>query len=225
MLRAALLGLAAGVFWVPHAGAVTVKSTIEISGYGYDLDRGAMDGTIQSPRGACLANRKVRMSTRNGESLLLSIDRSSNNGFWGGTGTVDSPTDFVAKLLPKPLGKDRRCGGDADVSTLTRQRTGGAPQATTFPTQVAIRGAGIGDSISVNGVVIARRACRENRTVRIIALTDGDNPLIDVDRASDNGYFGGGGPAPGADGVRAVAPAVNLAPGRRCAAGSDEAPH
>ena len=204
------------------AAAATVPSTVEIEGYGYDLNRGAMHGVVESPRAACLKNRVVRMSTEtDGERRPLSVDRSSDNGFWGGEGTIEpgDPVIFRAKLLPKRLGPNRRCAGD------THERVAGGPMRarTTYPTSIGIDGASIGNSVSADGRVSAREACRKNRRVRIIALTPGGDFLVDADRASDNGFFGGGGESPEhADGVRASAPVKRLGAGKRCAAASDE---
>jgi hypothetical protein len=149
----------ASAFWASAAGAATVPSQVEIKGYGFDLDVGSMHGEITSPRAACLKNRVVRMSTATkGERRPLTVDRSSDNGFWGGDGMIEpgNTVTFRAKLLPKRLGAHRRCAGD------THERVAGGPMRarTTYPTSIFIGGTSIGNSVAVDGRVTARAACR-----------------------------------------------------------------
>lgn len=212
-------GLAAWAAWSSTAAAATVPSAVEIRGFGYDLNSGAMNGIVESPRAACLRNRTVRMWTvTDGVRRALSVDRSSDNGFWGGSGTVDpsEPPTFHARMKPKRLGPTRRCAGDSDVRTPGGGK--GAFRRVIYPTGIGIGGAAIGETVLIDGKVTAREACRKNRRVRIVAVTPGGNFRVDVDRASDNGFFGGGGQPPEpATGARVIAPEKRLGPGKRCA--------
>jgi hypothetical protein len=221
MRRRAALAVASTigfVAWVSPAAAVTVPSDVEIRGFGFDLTNGVMQGRVESPRDACLRNRIVRMSTvTDGEPLPLDRDRSSDNGYWGGEGPV-VPGDeirFRVRMKPKRLGPHRRCAGDADVRI---PGPGRLAARVTYPTSLFLGGASLGVSVHVEGRVVAREACRRNRRVRITALTPAGDFFMGTDRASDNGYFGGGGTPPeAANGLTVVAPTKRLGPGRRCA--------
>jgi hypothetical protein len=58
---------------------------------------------------------------------------------------------------------------------------------------------GIGTGVFAEGQVISPKpACAAARRVLIIAITPSGNRVVDTDRTSDNGFYGGGGRAPGA---------------------------
>jgi hypothetical protein len=194
---------------------------VDLTGYGYDLDVRTANGVIESPRAACILNRKTSLLSRAGSGYEpFARDVSSDNGFFGGDGTQADgpPTKFKAVVRRKRLGPSRTCSRASDVVTVPTGPGGRA--RTTFPTTVGIFGAAIGDTDFAVGRVTARGACRKNRRVEIVALRNEGDLTVDADRASDNGYFGGGGPAPSSEGVRARAPQKALGGGDRCAAAS-----
>ena len=220
----AAIATGAGLGWSASANAATIPTTVEIGGYGYDLDVRAMNGQVFSARRACVRNRTTDLLAKSGSRFRrFSQDVSSDNGFFGGDGTQSGgpPTKFKVVVRRKRLGRNRVCSGASDTAT-TPSGPGGLAR-TTFPTSIGLLTAGSGDSVSALGVITARKACRKDRRVAIIALRSEGNETIDVDHASDNGYFGGGGPAPDSEGVRVSAPAKPLGDGDQCAAASDEA--
>jgi hypothetical protein len=77
-------------------------------------------------------------------------------------------------------------------------------------TQVTVNFAGIGIGVFAEGQVISPRpVCEGGRKVLIIAITPNGNQLVETDRTSDNGFYGGGGTPRGADrptGVKVKAP-------------------
>jgi hypothetical protein len=222
MRKLALLGAATAVALAAAPGIAserraTIPSEIDVLGFSTSP---AADGRILTPRPACLANRRVRIFARTASGpVLISTDRSSDNGFWGGAGPAEDVDGVRAVLKPKRLGPGRRCGGSIDEVSVPRApatRLGG----TTYPTDVHLGTSALGDNPFVTGSLTTRKKCRANRKIRINAIIDDESFLIDTDRSSDNGYFGGGGSAPGANGIRVNAPAKRLGPGRRCGAGS-----
>jgi hypothetical protein len=78
--------------------------------------------------------------------------------------------------------------------------TTSAPAAVrSFPTEVTMNFTGIGTGVFVEGQVISPKpACATGRRVLIIAITPSGNRVVDTDRTSDNGFYGGGGRALGA---------------------------
>jgi hypothetical protein len=79
-----------------------------------------------------------------------------------------------------------------------------------FRTEVTLNFAGISTGVFTEGQVISpKSACEAGRKVLIIAITPSGNRVVDTDRTSDNGFYGGGGRAPGAGrpiGVKVKAP-------------------
>ena len=209
------------VVGVMPASAASVPTKVDLIGYGYDLDLRTANGQIESPRAACVANRKATLLAKADSRFEpFARDVSSDNGFFGGDGTQADgpPTKLKVVVRRKRLSPSRTCARASDAVTVP---TGpGARPRTTFPTAVGIFGAGIGDTVFAVGRVTARQACRKNRRIAIVALRDEGDMTVDADRASDNGYFGGGGPAPSSEGVRAVAAQKPLGGGDRCAAAS-----
>ncbi len=90
-----------------------------------------------------------------------------------------------------------------------------AAGAASHPTEVTIDFAGIGTGVFVEGQVISpKRACEAGRKVLIVAITPNGNELVDTDRTSDNGFYGGGGQAQDPDrptGVKVKAPRITFA--------------
>jgi hypothetical protein len=82
--------------------------------------------------------------------------------------------------------------------------------AVSHPTEVTVDFAGIGTEVFVEGRVLSsKQACQARRKVRIIAIAPDGNEVVDRDRTSDNGFYGGGGTAEGRDrptGVKVKAP-------------------
>lgn len=75
-----------------------------------------------------------------------------------------------------------------------------AAGAASHPTEVTIDFAGIGTGVFVEGRVISpKQACQAGRKVRIIAITPNGNEVVDADRTSANGFYGGGGTPRGPD--------------------------
>jgi hypothetical protein len=77
------------------------------------LGRASVAGTLESERRRCLRDRVVRMVaiTDDGPEIF-SVDRSSHNGFFGGSGTISSTqADGMRVHTPaKRLGRKKRCG-------------------------------------------------------------------------------------------------------------------
>jgi hypothetical protein len=82
--------------------------------------------------------------------------------------------------------------------------------AVSHPTEVTVDFAGIGTGVFVEGRVLSsKQACQARRKVLIIAITPNGNQVVDQDRTSDNGFYGGGGTPDGSDrptGVKVKAP-------------------
>jgi hypothetical protein len=71
--------------------------------------------------------------------------------------------------------------------------------ARSFPTEVTMNFTGISTGVFVEGQVISpKRACMGGRRVLIIAITPNGNRVVDTDRTSNNGFYGGEGRAQGA---------------------------
>ena len=72
--------------------------------------------------------------------------------------------------------------------------------AASHPTEVTLDFVGIGTGVFVEGQVISPKpACEAGRKVLIIAITPNGNQVVDADRTSDNGFYGGGGTPHGSD--------------------------
>jgi hypothetical protein len=203
-----------------------VKSTLEIGGFGYGPGEANVEGVILSKRAACLKNRRVEMFAirQNGKPRPLSVDRSSLNGFWGGVGESNEPPKaFRVVLKPRDLTRRRTCGGSKERVQIPFG-PGFARMRAEFPTTLMLHGSTTtAESVSTDGTITARRACRAKRRVDIFGLTPSGPVFAGFDRASRNGYFGIiDGSASGATDVRAVAPAKGLPGGDTCGEGSDE---
>jgi hypothetical protein len=197
----------------------TFPSTVEVTRIVFIQPAGS--GEVHAARDSCLSNRAVRIiALTDAGPVRISRDRSSDNGFWGGEGPAANVNGIRAVMAPKRLGPGKRCRGDTDEFSI--RPAAREARRETFPTQIELLQLNVGEKTFVNGILTARATCRANRRVRIAAITDGQPRLVDTDRASDNGYFGGGGTAPGATGVRASAPVKRLGPNRRCAAASTQ---
>jgi hypothetical protein len=71
--------------------------------------------------------------------------------------------------------------------------------ADSFRTEVTINFLGIGTGVFAEGQLISPKpACMAGRKVLIIAITPNGNRVVDTDRSSDNGFYGGEGRALGA---------------------------
>jgi len=82
--------------------------------------------------------------------------------------------------------------------------------ASSYSTEVGINIGIIATGVFAEGQVLSpKRACVAGRKVLIIAITPNGNQIVDIDHASDNGFYGGSGRADGADhptGVKVKAP-------------------
>ena len=219
--------LIAGLALAPEGDAApraTVPSSLAVSGLGYGPGEANLEGSIQSQRAACLLNRRVMIFAipQNGKAKRISIDRSSLNGFWGGEGESTVPKALRAVMRPRDINRRKTCTGDRiRVQVPTGPGLGTARQE--LPTTLLLGGASSSPTfISTGGTITARKACRAKRRVDIFALTSGGPALVDFDRASRNGYFGGGGQTTDPTGVRALAPAKDIPGPDTCAEGSDE---
>ena len=68
--------------------------------------------------------------------------------------------------------------------------------ASSYSTEVGINIGIIGTSVFAEGQVFSpKRACVAGRKVLIIAITPNGNQIVDIDYASDNGFYGGTGRA------------------------------
>ncbi len=69
-------------------------------------------------------------------------------------------------------------------------------RASSYPTDVGVNIAIIGRGVYAEGQVFSpKRACVVGRKVLIIAITPNGNQIVDIDYASDNGFYGGTGRA------------------------------
>lgn len=86
-------------------------------------------------------------------------------------------------------------------------------------TEVTVNFAGIGTGVFAEGQVLSPRpACEAGRKVLIIAITPNGNQVVETDRTSDNGFYGGGGTPRGPDrptGVKVKALRTTFAGHRR----------
>lgn len=105
------------------------------------------------------------------------------------------------------------------VAVLAAAAAATATGAVSDRTEVTVNFAGIGTGVFVEGQVLSPRpACEAGRKVLIIAITPNGNQLVDSDRTSDNGFYGGGGTPSGPDrptGVKVKAPRTTFAGHRR----------
>ena len=113
-LIAALAALALAVD-VASGHRVTFPTTVDDDWeYSTGAGQASIRGNLLSPRRACLGNRVVRMvAITNQVPEVFSVDRTSDNGFFGGRGKISSTQadDLRVKGPPKRLGRHRRCGG------------------------------------------------------------------------------------------------------------------
>jgi hypothetical protein len=228
MRKLALIGIVvlAGLALAPAVEAAPrakVPSSLQENGLGYGPGEANLEGFVESERAACLRNRHIRIFAirQNGSPKLISVDRSSLNGFWGGEGETSVPKAFRAVMKPRDLSRRKTCGGDR-IRVPVPSGPGRPAAREELPTTVDLDGGQLSPTfVSTDGVIQARRACRSKRRVDLLALTTGEPELVDFDRASRNGYFGGGGPTENANGIRALAPAKNIRGPHTCAEGSD----
>jgi hypothetical protein len=213
------IGPAAAAESAPRA---KVASSLEIDGRGYGPGEANVDGFIESGREACLENRRIRMFAirQGGKAKALSVDVSSMNGFWGGEGETSTPKAFRVVMSPRDISRRKTCTGDR---TREQIPTGPGFARTEFPTGLVLDGSSsTPTSFQAEGSITARKACRSKRRVNIFGLTVSGPVFAGFDRASRNGFFGGGGEVSGVMDVRAVAPAKDLPGPDSCAEGSDE---
>jgi hypothetical protein len=92
-------------------------------------------------------------------------------------------------------------------------------RAPSHPTDVTINIAVLGRGVFAEGQVLSpARACMSGRKVLIIEITEAGNEVVDVDHASDHGFYGGSGKVPGArpTGLKVKAPRTVVGrPGHR----------
>jgi hypothetical protein len=201
-----------------------LPSSLEANGLGYGPGEANLEGFVESGRAACLKNRRVSIFSirQNGGAKLISVDRSSRNGFWGGSGETSTPKAFRAVMPPRDISRRKTCAGDR---LRVQVPTGPGRPRVEFPTTLSLDGSTASPtSVSTEGVIEARKPCRAKRRVDLFALTTGGPQFFGFDRASRNGYFGGEGAATDANGARAVAPAKDLPGPDSCAEASDEIP-
>jgi hypothetical protein len=71
-------------------------------------------------------------------------------------------------------------------------------QARSFPTEVTVNIAAFGRGVFAEGQLLSpKRACLAGRKVLIVAITPSGNEVVETDRSSDNGFYGGRGRARG----------------------------
>ena len=205
------------------ARGATFASTVEIGGFGSDLDVVQMNGLVEATERACLRNREVEMYAVNGSGeQRFNTDHTSDNGFWGGGGHAEGgpPFTFKARMKPKRLGTSgNRCAGDTDTASPPRPVS---RRAAPYPTQIfvfySISEASI---VSMRGQLFARTKCRKDRTVKIQANLPSGRETVDLDHASDNGFWGGEGvPSEEPESARAFAPKKKLSAEHSCAPAS-----
>ena len=208
----ALVGLA-----VPAgAEARTFKSTVTANGASFGEDFASTNGIIESNRARCLRKRTVKINrVLDGKRLLLSTDRSSRNGYWGGSGETAYPDSFKIKLKPRRLSRKHRCGGDTFIYEVGGMR---AAARETFPGEIqytilAYAGNEVG---AAGNITSPATRCLSQRRLEVFDFDDlvrGPRRAFDV--TSKNGYYGAFGDST-SQGVALVLKARQLRPGRRC---------
>ena len=189
----ALVGLA-----VPAgAEARTFKSTVTAYGASFGEDFASTNGNIESNRARCLRKRTVKISrVLDGKRLLLSTDRSSRNGYWGGTGETAYPDSFKIKLKPRRLSRKHRCGGDTFIYEVGGMR---AAARETFPGELQYSTSTYAGTTGVGGegnIVTANR-CLSGRRVEVYAAEGETRTFAAFDISSKNGYWGASGSVSG----------------------------
>jgi hypothetical protein len=218
---AATLAMGGGVAF---AGGSGFPTTVEINGLALRESGGYAFGRITSPRKACISERELRVYlVTEGDRELMDMDRASLNGFFAGGGAVDFGTEVLVRAPRKRLGPGRSCapGSAVDMPSLAVGAAAALAGGQGFSTQVVIDALGGAPLFAAGSLSSPREACLSRRKVRVFAVVQGENELVDADTASLNGFFAGGGRASApAEGVRASAPRKRLRPGRSCAPGS-----
>jgi hypothetical protein len=213
---------------VASAQRENIETNIEIHGYGFP-DGAHADGQILAEKAKCLPNRTVKIFALTAAGPeLFDQDKTSDNGYWGGDGAVaEKPSGVRAKVLAKEVGDDK-CTQATDDAILPPRADQGPERAraarqATYDSWVDIAAATIGlKFVHAEGQVLSQKAkCFANRPVKISAITESGNVQVDADKASDNGHWGGEGPAQDPIGVKAKAPAKTVG-GDKCASASEQ---